>query len=757
MLLLSSRGVGSAPRRAMSTDASKPPKSPGLVSSLLLVRRRRADAADAAAGVARATTTSIGGARRRRSSRFPTAAASTDSTTTTTTTAATSTTTTVKPPTTAATTTADNAIPLLPPGLPSAAGRAVVVGAGPSGIAAAIALARRGFSVDVFERRPRGEGSDPRRTFGIVLGERALKSLERVGVDVRPLRRGRRMLGSVVATQQGLMAEDVFADPTADDADDVVVESDGGSAAAAAAPSRRPAGRLMVVERAAVVAHLLAEAERLCPPADAGGRSRPLRFHWSRPLDRVDFDGRVATFGVAGGEGDDDGSGGAAPLVAVPYDLLVAADGASSAVRAQLESAGRVTVTRLPSPASSMEYATFHGLSDADALGAPFFVPQQASASGGTFFYTFLGARSMEGSSSAPYAGSVAMYRRPDSAASGGPGRGWSGIVALPPGKYDALLGADEDAYAAALDPLLPPAGEGASACAKFAAFPAPWRRQIARQLAAAGREAGSIGRLTPLASSSAVALPAERVAMLGDAASSNTPQMGQGAGSALEDAALLTGRLDEQAAAAAAAAAAAGGGGGGAPADDEAAVAALLLQQQHEAGEPPLAAALAAYDAARAPQRRALQALERELAVYRRPPPPGGQEEPAEDRRARRAWRAFMAQQRLVGRAARAAAALAGWVAVALAPALAAVLLAGGRRGGGGGGKAAASPLAIAARVNQWTGWTQLLHSGVAYDDLLRRVHAAPAANASAAAALAVAAAAALAKAVSLVVALAA
>jgi kynurenine 3-monooxygenase len=709
----SSRAAAAMSTTSTATDAPVPkPAGGGLVATLL--RRRRSSPASAA-------TAAIVAQRRGQRPVSPPRSAST---TTTTTTTSTTTTTAATPKTTTTTS-------ILPPGLPSAPGRAVVVGAGPSGVLCAIALARRGFSVDVFERRGQGEGSDPRRTFGIVLGERALKSLESVGVDVKPLRRGRRMLGSVVATQQGMLSEDFFADPAADDEDDVVeaaIESTSGNNGSNNNTNknkkrRRPAGRLMVVERAAVVAHLLAEAERLCPSSTGA-----LRFHWSRPLSAVDFGAKVASFGSSATNSPSSSS--PTDVVQVPFDLLVGADGASSAVRSQLESQNLISVSRLPSPASSMEYVGFSRLTDEESDGA-FFVPPPSSVSGGSFFYTFLGARSMDGSKSggAPYAGSVALYRRPDLPHGKGP-QGWSGIVALPPGKFDALLGQGEEAYSAALDALLPPAGEGAESCANLRAFPARWRSEIVRQLAAAN-EPGTIGRLTPLAAASSLALPEKGVVLLGDAASSNTPQMGQGAGSALEDAALLAGRLDEQVGKVLGS----GGVGGSSSSSSSSSSAAAAVLLGKESGKEeqaaaasssplPLTSALAAYASSRQPQRRALQAMERELAVFRRPP--AAEQEPLEDQRARRAWRAFMAQQKVVGQVARVAAAVAGWVALALAP-LAALL--------GGGGTAqsnVATPGAIAARMNQWSGWTQLLHSGVPYDRLLARIHAAPTMNAA-------------------------
>jgi heterodisulfide reductase subunit A-like polyferredoxin len=56
--------------------------------------------------------------------------------------------------------------------------RAVVVGAGPAGVAAALYLANAGWRVDVFERREEDSRSDARRTYLIGLGECSLQSTE---------------------------------------------------------------------------------------------------------------------------------------------------------------------------------------------------------------------------------------------------------------------------------------------------------------------------------------------------------------------------------------------------------------------------------------------------------------------------------------------------------------------------------------------------------------------------------------------------
>lgn len=65
-------------------------------------------------------------------------------------------------------------------------GKVVVVGAGPAGSTAAILLAKRGYAVEVFERRPQPK-SDPidlRRTYIIALSDRGLKAMRAAGVRI---------------------------------------------------------------------------------------------------------------------------------------------------------------------------------------------------------------------------------------------------------------------------------------------------------------------------------------------------------------------------------------------------------------------------------------------------------------------------------------------------------------------------------------------------------------------------------------------
>ena len=65
-------------------------------------------------------------------------------------------------------------------------GKVIIVGAGPAGSTTAILLAKRGYAVEVYERRPQPK-SDPidlKRTYIIALSERGLKAMRAAGVRI---------------------------------------------------------------------------------------------------------------------------------------------------------------------------------------------------------------------------------------------------------------------------------------------------------------------------------------------------------------------------------------------------------------------------------------------------------------------------------------------------------------------------------------------------------------------------------------------
>lgn len=253
----------------------------------------------------------------------------------------------------------------------------------------------------------------------------------------------------------------------------------------------------------------------------------------------------------------------------------------------------------------------------------------------------------------------MAVHRRPG-------GKGWSGLLSQPPGVFESLRGSPPEAYAPLLDGILG---------VQVPAFPASWRRKILAQLAAEpGSEGGGdVGRLAKLLRASALSVPAAGVALVGDAATTNTPQLGQGAASAIEDAAVLAAEVTRSLV-------------------DSEREGRMAADAEDSAARTRAAVAkgLEAYDARRRRARYALQDMERELAVTNRPPPV---DEPAEDAEARAAWQAFFAEGRK--RAARRAA----------VKGLVARLLPFSRRA------------RAAAHVTEMSWWNEALHSTTSYD----------------------------------------
>src|SRR5947209_10084914 len=84
----------------------------------------------------------------------------------------------------------------------------VVIGAGPVGSLVALTLAQRGFTVDVYERRPdmRRVGISAGRSINLAVSTRGLHALHEVGLDEDVLREAVPMLGRMTHALDGKTA-----------------------------------------------------------------------------------------------------------------------------------------------------------------------------------------------------------------------------------------------------------------------------------------------------------------------------------------------------------------------------------------------------------------------------------------------------------------------------------------------------------------------------------------------------------------------
>jgi kynurenine 3-monooxygenase len=166
------------------------------------------------------------------------------------------------------------------------AGHLTIVGAGLAGALLATLLARRGWQVDVFERRgdPRVHGYAGGRSINLALAERGLHALRSAGTDAAVLAKAVMMRGRMVHPLHG---EPQLLRYGRDDSEVIWSVS---------------RGELNIV---------------LLDAAEAAGA----RLHFDRRLDHVDFDAGIATFL---------GDHGAHPH---PFRALIGADGAGSALR----------------------------------------------------------------------------------------------------------------------------------------------------------------------------------------------------------------------------------------------------------------------------------------------------------------------------------------------------------------------------------------------------------------------------------------
>ncbi|DBA72080.1 TPA: hypothetical protein ACH3X2_010809 [Trebouxia sp. C0005] len=187
-------------------------------------------------------------------------------------------------------------------------GKVVIIGAGPAGSTAAILLSKRGYSVEVYERRPQPKHDpiDLKRTYIIALSERGLKAMRAAGVCIPS-----------DAPYKGF-----------------VRHLKGGKIQVS------PAEGNVSLERAELAQHLISEAKRLAPS---------VKYHFQQGLHSVKFDRREATLQA------EDGS-----KSQVKYDLLIGADGVGSTVRSEMEH--QLPGMSVKIEDSGREYKTYRGL-----------------------------------------------------------------------------------------------------------------------------------------------------------------------------------------------------------------------------------------------------------------------------------------------------------------------------------------------------------------------------------------------------------
>eukprot|EP00887_Chlorella_sp_A99_P000642 scaffold5.g642.t1 len=309
----------------------------------------------------------------------------------------------------------------------------VVAGAGPAGILAAVACARAGLRVRVYERGPSplaADASRPEQAYVIALKARGEAAISALGLSVREL----------AAPGGGLQEVEAIAV--------------GAGAALEQRRLRKPAPQLLGT-RHAYVAALLAQAQRLHPS---------IEWHWGVAVEGVDLHARTLSLRPVGGSSDK----GAEPRPAQPqeqvqeqmqqqrYDLLVAADGVASRLRRAADA--QTTALSCTVEREGREYKLFGPLPPSPAVPL-------ACASGRALLRMLRpGARRGAGP---PPRGLLVLWRD----ANDGSARGALALDAAP-GAASPWAGL---ATAAACRAFL---------AAHFSALPAEWLSQIAEQLA---------------------------------------------------------------------------------------------------------------------------------------------------------------------------------------------------------------------------------------------------------------------------------
>ncbi|HET7786313.1 MAG TPA: NAD(P)/FAD-dependent oxidoreductase [Myxococcales bacterium] len=163
----------------------------------------------------------------------------------------------------------------------------VVVGAGPVGSLLALTLARRGYGVDLYERRPdlRSTGAAAGRSINLAVSTRGLHALHEVGLDEDVLRESIPMLGRMTHALDGKLALLLYG---------------------------RGDERINSMSRTGLTRLLMTRAEET-------GR---VRIHFEQRLLDYDFQRRVARFS-SGAE--------------VRAEVIIGTDGSASALRASMD------------------------------------------------------------------------------------------------------------------------------------------------------------------------------------------------------------------------------------------------------------------------------------------------------------------------------------------------------------------------------------------------------------------------------------
>ncbi|KAK9812176.1 hypothetical protein WJX73_002086 [Symbiochloris irregularis] len=216
----------------------------------------------------------------------------------------------------------------------SSAVKCVVIGAGPAGSTAAMYLARAGFSVDVFEKRPepRHDQVDKKRSYIIVLAPRGIHALQHIGIDL-PFGENQ-YLGTVTHPFKGK------------DRVSPISESS------------------VCWDRVELAQFLIDKAREMFP--------NRIRYHFSSACEDLDLQSRTITLATRTGSSRN-----------VQYDLLLAADGANSTLRSLLSSKAPGFSFKVQD--SGRQYKTFRD------VRAPDLEPPQYATRDGRTIHLWLG------------------------------------------------------------------------------------------------------------------------------------------------------------------------------------------------------------------------------------------------------------------------------------------------------------------------------------------------------------------------------